>query len=99
MKMSSCRTALLAGALVCFSAALGHAQAPATAAAAPAADVRLTVNGDIDKPLSLSLADLRGLPVTQTFDEFVYPGSGGPLPQAFARTTTHRNIYRIPLHL
>jgi DMSO/TMAO reductase YedYZ molybdopterin-dependent catalytic subunit len=39
------------------------AQATASSSAAPKPeDARLAVNGDVDKPLSLSLADLRGLP-------------------------------------
>jgi DMSO/TMAO reductase YedYZ molybdopterin-dependent catalytic subunit len=41
----------------------GFGQAPAPAAAAPKSDdLRLAVNGNVDKPLSLSLADLRDLP-------------------------------------
>lgn len=68
MKMSRMQSwswiaALLTAALLCGSAARVRAQAPAPAASsASAAEVRLTVNGDIDKPMSLSLADLRDLP-------------------------------------
>jgi DMSO/TMAO reductase YedYZ molybdopterin-dependent catalytic subunit len=63
MRMSPCSAACLVVALLFASAPHSRAQAPAAvAAAAPASDARLTVNGDIDKPLSLSLADLRDLP-------------------------------------
>jgi DMSO/TMAO reductase YedYZ molybdopterin-dependent catalytic subunit len=49
--------------MLCGSTVVGHAQAPAPAPATTVAtDVRLTVDGDIDKPMSLTLADLRDLP-------------------------------------
>jgi DMSO/TMAO reductase YedYZ molybdopterin-dependent catalytic subunit len=63
MKRSRRAAIVLAAALLCA----GYQGARAQSAVAPAAasktdDVRLEVNGDIDKPMSLSLADLRGLP-------------------------------------
>jgi DMSO/TMAO reductase YedYZ molybdopterin-dependent catalytic subunit len=63
MKLSRRAAIVLAAALLCA----GYQGTRAQSAAAPAAaskpdDVRLEVNGDIDKPMSLSLADLRGLP-------------------------------------
>jgi DMSO/TMAO reductase YedYZ molybdopterin-dependent catalytic subunit len=63
MKRSFWTAASLAAALLGGSVVFGHAQAPAPSAIpAAAADARLVVNGDIDKPLSLSLADLRDMP-------------------------------------
>jgi DMSO/TMAO reductase YedYZ molybdopterin-dependent catalytic subunit len=63
MRLSSAAAAFLAGGLLCGTAVRSVAQAPAPAGApVPAADARLAVNGDIDKPLSLSLADLRDMP-------------------------------------
>src|SRR5579862_8762011 len=63
MKMSSRTIFCLAAALLIGSSVPGRTQAPLPAAApAAAAGVLLTVNGDVDRPLSLSLADLRDLP-------------------------------------
>jgi DMSO/TMAO reductase YedYZ molybdopterin-dependent catalytic subunit len=63
MKLSSRSVIFVAAALLCCSIVPGHAQTPApTVAPAAAADVHLAVNGDVEKPLSLSLADLRALP-------------------------------------
>src|ERR1700722_1781328 len=63
VKLSRRAAIVLAAALLCA----GYQGARAQSAAGPAAaskpdDVRLEVNGDIDKPMSLSLPDLRGLP-------------------------------------
>lgn len=43
-----------------------------------------------------SEADLAGLPLLQVSQGFVYPADVAPLV-AFVRSTTQRNIYRIPL--
>jgi DMSO/TMAO reductase YedYZ molybdopterin-dependent catalytic subunit len=59
MKLSRRAAIVLASALLCA----GYQGARAQSAAAPKPDdVRLEVKGDIDKPMSLSLGDLRGLP-------------------------------------
>lgn len=63
MKWSRRAAILIASALLCAGYQGVRAQSAAAPAAAPKPDdARLEVNGDIDKPMSLSLADLRGLP-------------------------------------
>jgi DMSO/TMAO reductase YedYZ molybdopterin-dependent catalytic subunit len=63
MKSSPLAAVITALALAFWAPSAGFGQAPRPAAAAPKSDdARLTINGDIDKPLSLSLADLRDLP-------------------------------------
>jgi DMSO/TMAO reductase YedYZ molybdopterin-dependent catalytic subunit len=63
MKLWRFATLLIALALLFAAAPVVSAQAPASSSAASKPDdVRLAVNGDVDKPLSLSLADLRALP-------------------------------------
>ena len=63
MKSSSFAAIITVLALAFWAQSAGFGQAPAPAAAAPKSDdVRLTVNGNVDKTLSLSLADLRDLP-------------------------------------
>ncbi len=52
---------LLAATLLCGWTVFGYPQAPAAASAA-STEFRLTVNGDIDTPMSLSFADMRDLP-------------------------------------
>jgi hypothetical protein len=41
-------------------------------------------------------ADLAGLRISQTLNGFAYPGDTAP-QAAFVRSTTERNIYRVPL--
>jgi DMSO/TMAO reductase YedYZ molybdopterin-dependent catalytic subunit len=61
MKSSPFAATITVLALALWAQSAGFGQAPA-AAASKSDDVRLTVNGNVDKPLSLSLADLRDLP-------------------------------------
>jgi DMSO/TMAO reductase YedYZ molybdopterin-dependent catalytic subunit len=63
MRLSPSAAVFLACSLLCAGARLTRAQTAAPPAAAASAEaVRLEIKGDIDKPMSLSLADLQGLP-------------------------------------
>jgi DMSO/TMAO reductase YedYZ molybdopterin-dependent catalytic subunit len=63
MKLLPSAAVFLACSLLCAGARLTRAQTAAPPAAAASTEgVRLEIKGDIDKPMSLSLADLQGLP-------------------------------------
>ncbi len=77
---------LFALAVIPGSSSLATSPATAAAGAAPRAEVALTVGGDVDKPLTFSLADLRDLPrqtlaVTNEHDKKDESYQGVPLAE------------------